>query len=117
MAKREGDRFADATTDVFDSIFLQRIDATGDSVDTPEGFNVKRYGAMEGRYGIVKQRISPLSTDVESEIAVCLLAQEMGVPCCLAQRYDADAVFFCVRIRLHQRVRGAHAPPFQRGAR
>ena len=41
----------------------------------------------------MKQRISPLSTDVESEIAVCLLAQEMGVPCCLAQRYDADAVF------------------------
>ena len=93
MARREGDRFADATTDVFDSIFLQRIDAAGDSVDTPEGFNVKRYGAMGGRYGIVKQRISPLSTDVESEIAVCLLAQEMGVPCCLAQRYDADAVF------------------------
>ena len=87
----------DAATDVFETVFLGRTDAQGDSVDTPEGFNVKRYGALDGRYGIVKQRISPLSTDVESEIAVYLLAREMGIPCCPARRFDQDSVFsqFC----------------------
>lgn len=65
---------AEAATEVFDAIFLQRTDAAGDSVDTPEGANVKRYGASQGAYGIVKQRISPLSTDVESEVAASLLA-------------------------------------------
>lgn len=83
---------AEAATEVFDAIFLQRTDAAGDSVDTPEGANVKRYGASQGAYGIVKQRISPLTTDVESEIAVYLLAREMGVPCCPAHRFDADSV-------------------------
>lgn len=67
---------AEAATEVFDAIFLQRTDAAGDSVDTPEGANVKRYGASQGAYGIVKQRISPLSTDVESEVAASLLAEE-----------------------------------------
>lgn len=47
---------AEAATEVFDAIFLQRTDAAGDSVDTPEGANVKRYGASQGAYGIVKQR-------------------------------------------------------------
>lgn len=93
MARRDHDRLEDAMTDVFTSIFLHRIDAEGDSIDTPEGFNVKRYAALDGRYGIVKRRISPLSTDVESEIAVHLLAREMGIPCCRARRYDADSVF------------------------
>ena len=78
---------------MFESVFLHRIDAEGDSVNTPEGFNVKRYAAFEGRYGIVKQRISPLTADVESEIAVYLLAQEMGIPCCPARRFDANSVF------------------------
>lgn len=84
---------AEAVTDVFDAIFLQRIDASGGSVDTPEGANVKRYGASRGAYGIVKQRISPLSADVESEVAASLLAEAMGVPCCRAWRFDGDAVF------------------------
>lgn len=93
LAHAKSDRFEDALTDVFESIFLQRIDAQGDSVNTPEGFNVKRYGAFDGKYGIVKRRISPLTTDVESEIAAFLLAQEMGVPCCPARRFDDDSVF------------------------
>ena len=70
---------AEAATEVFDAIFLQRTDAAGDSVDTPEGANVKRYGASQGVYGIVKQRISPLSTDVESEVAASLLAEMLGM--------------------------------------
>ena len=93
MARAAEDRLADATTDVFESVFLHRIDAEGDSVNTPEGFNIKRYAAFEGAYGIVKQRINPLVTDVESEIAVFLLAREMGIPCCPARRFDADSVF------------------------
>lgn len=93
MARGRDDRLEDAVSTVFDEVFHQRIDAVGDSVDTPEGFNVKRYGAMDGRYGIIKQRINPLVTDVESEIAVYLLAREMGVPCCPARRFDENAVF------------------------
>lgn len=93
MAKGEGDLIEDATTDVFESIFLNKIDAQGDSVNTPEGFNVKRYAAFNGAYGIVKKRISPLACDAESEIAVYLLAREMNVPCCPAYRFDADSIF------------------------
>lgn len=93
LARGEHDRLEDAVTDVFDAVFHRGIDAAGDSLDTPEGFNVKRYGALDGRYGIVKQRINPLVTDVESEIAVYLLTSEMGVPCCPARRFDANAVF------------------------
>ncbi|MEC4184457.1 hypothetical protein VJ918_06480 [Adlercreutzia sp. R21] len=93
MAHNTEDRMADTATDVFDAIFLQRIDAVGDSVDTPEGANVKRYGASRGAYGIVKQRISPLSTDAESEVAAALLAEALGVPCCRAWRFSDNAVF------------------------
>jgi hypothetical protein len=83
----------DVLTKVFESVFHQRVDLVGDSIDTPEGCNIKRYGVYKGRYGIYKQRISPLSTDVESEIAVYLLAQKLGVPCCPACRVDKDTIF------------------------
>lgn len=82
-----------AMTDVFDSVFLQRIDLIGDSIDTPEGYNIKRYGVHDGQYGIYKQRINPLVTDVESEIAVYKLAEKLGVPCCPAVRADDNTVF------------------------
>lgn len=93
IARNADDRLTDAATSTFDSIFLQRIDAVGDSVDTPEGANVKRYGASQGAYGIVKQRISPLATDAESEVAAYLLAEALGVPCCRAWFFDENAVF------------------------
>jgi len=80
-------------TAVFDSVFHQRIDLVGKSLDTPEGYNIKRYGVYERQYGIYKQRISPLMTDVESEVAVYLLAERLGVPCCPAYRVDKDTVF------------------------
>ena len=80
-------------TDVFESVFHQHIDLVGDSIDTPEGYNIKRYGIFEGQYGIYKQRINPLVTDVESEVAVYLLAKKLGVPCCPAHRVDKDTVF------------------------
>jgi hypothetical protein len=93
VASREDERLEDVITDVFDSVFHQRTDLVGDSIDTPEGYNIKRYGVYNGQYGIYKQRISPLTTDVESEVAVYLLAQKLGVPCCPAERTDKDTVF------------------------
>jgi len=93
IAHSDDERLEDVITEVFDSVFHQRMDLVGDSIDTPEGYNIKRYGVFDGQYGIYKQRISPLTTDVESEVAVYLLAQKLGVPCCPAYRVDKDTVF------------------------
>jgi hypothetical protein len=93
IANAPDEGYESAMTDVFSSVFTKRTDLAGDSVDSPEGFNVKRYGAYKGKYGIYKQRIGPLMADVESEVAVCLLANLMGVPCCPAHRVDEDTVF------------------------
>ncbi|MDR1083122.1 MAG: hypothetical protein LBL27_04560 [Coriobacteriales bacterium] len=93
IAHSENEQLETVVTDVFDSVFHQRVDLVGDSVDTPEGYNIKRYGACRGQYGIYKQRISPLTADVESEVAVYLLAQKLGVPCCPTHRVDKDTVF------------------------
>jgi hypothetical protein len=93
LASDPGERYADAMTAVFRSVFVGHVDAVGESVDSPEGFNIKRYAAVDGRYGIVKRRISPLATDVESEVAVAALAGRLGVPCCPARRVGPDEVF------------------------
>lgn len=95
ITKDPDERMQDAVTDVFESIFVQKIDAEGDSIDTPEGANIKRYGVLDGRYGIYKKRLSPVTTDVESELAVCGLAKAMGVRCCRVMRADEDSVFSC----------------------
>ena len=93
VARTEDESLGTAVTDVFSSVFHQRIDLSGDSIDTPEGYNIKRYGVFNTQYGIYKQRISPLAADVESELAVFLLAEKLGVPCCPAWRVDADTMF------------------------
>lgn len=93
IAHSKDERLELVITDVFQSVFHQRIDLVGESIDTPEGYNIKRYGAWNGKYGIYKQRINPLVTDVESEVAVFLLAQKLGVPCCPAYRTDKNTVF------------------------
>ena len=93
IARNPDEKLNDIMTSVFESVFLQKIDLVGDSIDTPEGYNIKRYGVYEGNYGIYKQRISPLVTDVESEVAVYLLAEKLGVPCCPAYRTDVNTVF------------------------
>ena len=93
VANAEDERLEDVITDVFGSVFYQRVDLVGDSIDTPEGYNIKRYGVYNRQYGIYKQRINPLTCDVESEVAVYLLAQKLGVPCCPAYRVDKDTVF------------------------
>lgn len=93
IAHGEDEKPEDVMTDVFDSVFHRRIDLVGDSIDTPEGYNIKRYGVHNGKYGIYKQRISPLATDVESEVAVYLFAEKLGIPCCPAIRTDKNTVF------------------------
>ena len=93
IARSKSERLESAMTNVFSSVFLQRVDLVGDSVDTPEGYNIKRYGVYNGKYGIYKQRISPLSADVESEVAVSLLADKLGVSVCPAVRVGKDTVF------------------------
>jgi len=93
IARSEDEKLEAAITDVFKSVFHHKTDLTGDTIDTPEGYNIKRYGVFEGNYGIYKQRVNPLATDVESEVAVYLLAEKLGVPCCPAQRTDKDTVF------------------------
>jgi len=93
IARSKSERLDSAMTDVFSSVFRQRIDLVGDSVDTPEGYNIKRYGVYKDKYGIYKQRISPLTTDAESEVAVSLLAERLGVPVCPAVMVDKDTVF------------------------
>jgi len=52
IARSKNERLSDAMTDVFSSVFLQRVDTSGDSIDTPEGYNIKRYGVHNGKYGI-----------------------------------------------------------------
>ncbi|MDR2267316.1 MAG: hypothetical protein LBE09_07040, partial [Christensenellaceae bacterium] len=93
IAHAEDEKFNDVITRVFDSIFCRHRDMVSDTIDTPEGYNIKRYGVYNGMYGIYKQRINPLSTDIESEIAVYLLAQKLGVPCCPASRVDKNTIF------------------------
>lgn len=93
ISNNENDLFADAITNVFESIFMKKVDSVGDSIDSPGGCNIKRYGVYEGNYGIYKKRMHPLSTDVESEVAVYKLAQRMGVPCCEAVQTDENTVF------------------------
>ena len=93
IANDKSEKLSEIITDVFDSVFHRKRDMAGESIDTPEGYNIKRYGVYEGQYGIYKQRINPLTTDVESEVAVYLLAKKMGVSCCPACRTDENTVF------------------------
>jgi hypothetical protein len=93
VAHSKDERLEFVMTNVFQSVFRQRADLIGDSIDTPEGYNIKRYGVWNGKYGIYKQRINPLVTDVESEIAVYQLAKMFGVSCCPAYRTDKDTIF------------------------
>lgn len=95
ITKDPDQKMQDAVTDVFESIFVQKIDSEGDSIDTPEGANIKRYGVLDGRYGIYKKRLSPVTADVESELAVYRLAEAMGIRCCRVMRADEDSVFSC----------------------
>ena len=93
VTDNENDLFSDAISDVFESVFIKKVDSVGDSIDSPSGCNIKRYGVYKGNYGIYKNRLHPLSTDVESEVTVYKLGQRIGVPCCEAVQTDENTVF------------------------
>ncbi len=69
---------------VLEKIFIKKVDIEGDSVISPEGVNIKRYGVSNGYYGIYKKRLHPMSTDVESEVAVYEISKLLGVRSCPA---------------------------------
>ena len=55
IAHDKDEKLEDIMTDVFRSVFCQRIDLVGDSIDTPEGYNIKRYGVYDGQYGFTSK--------------------------------------------------------------
>ncbi len=93
IAHTPHERLKDVTTEAFHSIFVQHTDLAGESVDSPEGYNIKRYGVWQGAYGIYKQRLYPFSYDTEAEVATYLLSKRLGVRLCPAYRTDKDTVF------------------------
>ena len=44
VTDNENDLFSDAISDVFESVFIKKVDSVGDSIDSPDGCNIKRYG-------------------------------------------------------------------------
>ena len=93
ITDNESELFSDAVSDAFENIFINKIDIADDNLNSPSGCNIKRYGVYNGSYGIYKRRFCPVSTDIESEVAVYKLAQRIGVPCCEAIQTDEDTVF------------------------
>ena len=84
VALDEEEKMVDVLKKVFYSIFIKKLDVQGDSLSSPEGMNIKRYAVCEGKYGILKDRLHPYSTDVESEVAVFNIAKLLGVQVCPA---------------------------------
>lgn len=94
ITENPDENMEDAFNESFDKVFRKHLDTEGQSpTNSPEGFNIKRYGVYGGKYGIYKKRIGPLLTDVESEVAVYNLAKRLGIDCCPAFRTDKDIVF------------------------
>ena len=76
-----------------EDVLLKNRDIEGGTAHSPGGQQIKRYGFLDDKFGIYKKRLSPLSTDVESEVAVYLLAEKIGVPCCPATQVDVNTIF------------------------
>ena len=66
IADSENENLGDVITNVFESVFHQKTDLTGDSIDTPEGYNIKRYGAYNGQYGCARRRKTGPKSAVEN---------------------------------------------------
>ncbi|HBY20491.1 MAG: hypothetical protein A2Y24_07145 [Clostridiales bacterium GWE2_32_10] len=90
IALNEQEKMEDIMKDVFEKIFVKKIDIDGGSVLSPDGVNIKRYGVSNGCYGIYKKRLHPMSTDIESEVAVYELSKLLGVKCCPAWLVPTD---------------------------
>lgn len=89
LSYSEEELFNETMPEVFKEIFIRSKDLEGESVNSsPEGVNIKRYAVDKGYYGILKKRLHPFSTDVESEVAVYELCKKIGVHCCPAWLVD-----------------------------
>lgn len=84
LAESRDEEMSSVLDDVFKSIFHDKVDIDGQSVFSPEGMNIKRYGVYNGKYGLYKKRLHPQSMDIEAEVAVYKIAQMLKVPCCPA---------------------------------
>lgn len=84
IADNPEDKMEDYLDQVFRDIFLKHVDLGGESLISPDGVNKKRYGISKGYYGLLKHRLHPMSTDVESEVAVYNLSVQLLVRCCPA---------------------------------
>jgi hypothetical protein len=82
-----------ALKDTFKRIFKMKLDKDGGTEQSPDGQNEKDYGVHSGQYGIFKKRLSNVTTDAESEVAVYKLSQLLGVPVCPAWFVDEDTIF------------------------
>lgn len=87
------EKYEDCLDRALGDVLLKNRDISGDSAHSPGGQQVKHYGFLGDKFGIYKRRLHPLSTDVESEVAVSLLAEQMGVGCCPAVQVDENTVF------------------------
>jgi hypothetical protein len=90
LARDEEEKFEGIVDKVFTDIFVKRLDLQGDSLFSPEGVNVKRYGVSYGNYGLYKKRLHPFSSDVEAEVAVYEIGRLLGVDCCPAWLVETD---------------------------
>ena len=87
------EKYEDIVNKSLGTILLRNQNIEGDSINSPNGQHIKSYGVYNGKFGIYKKRLHPLSTDVESEVAVFLLALKMNIPCCPAFKVDKDTIF------------------------
>ncbi|MEF9925255.1 MAG: hypothetical protein RR757_01845 [Raoultibacter sp.] len=93
LATSEDERYAAVAQKQLAHAFGATAFTNNDTSPSPSGVNIKRYGIYQEHFGIIKQRLYPTSGDVESEIAVPLLARAMGIACCPAFRVSAQEVF------------------------
>lgn len=96
LAMSENETMSDVIENVLGNIFVKKVDRVGDSLYSPEGMNIKRYAVSHNYYGILKSRLHPFSTDVESEVAVFLMGTMLGVKTCpawLVQSIDSVESF------------------------
>lgn len=88
-----GETYEDCMKRSLEDVLLKNRDIEGGTAHSPGGQQVKRYGFFGDKFGIYKERLNPVLTDVESEVAVYLLSKKMGIPCCPATQVDSKTVF------------------------
>jgi hypothetical protein len=93
IARSENETFKSVVEGTLKSIFKLKIDKTGGTASSPDGQNIKDYGISNNKYGILKQRLSGVMTDCESEVAVYKLGVLLDVDVCPAWFVDSDTIF------------------------